>query len=572
MRPRKRIGDILVEDGMLSAEQLQNALKLQKDSPLKLGQLLCQSGMISEGDMLAALSRQLRLQVYDPERYPVDSSLASIIPAEQASKLQVAPLKKSPRLLIVAMTDPTDLATLDIVANLVRCDVEPVVCSELQINALLTAIYGTPRSLHSILHGTETPTPTLAPRPPATTTVNTEPNSDVTSAQAAADDSPVIRTVNWILTQAVRENASDIHLSPEQDTVQLRFRVDGKLKTVPAPNKNMLAPIISRLKILAQMDISINLSPQDGRFTFRHENREINVRVSSVPTIYGENMVLRLLDISAGIFHLDKLGMAAPELARIQRVLRQPYGMILASGPTGSGKSSTLFAMLRERNQIDVNIMTIEDPVEYRLEHARQLQLNSKAGMTFASSLRSVLRQDPDILMVGEIRDRETAQIAVQAAMTGHLLLSTLHTNTAAAAVVRLVDMGIEPFLVASGLLAVVAQRLVRRICVHCRKPDSPMPTVLDYWQLGSAHGEQFMRGSGCIQCANSGFRGRAALFEILVLDDNLRNLISEGATSQAIEQAAVAGGQLTTLRQDALRLARAGITTLEEAAGAVLF
>jgi len=327
-----------------------------------------------------------------------------------------------------------------------------------------------------------------------------------------AEDAPVIRLVNSILAQAVNDGASDVHISPEQDRVQLRFRVDGKLQEVPAPSKSMILPIVSRLKILADMDIATSRVPQDGRFTVKMDNKQINIRASSVPTIYGENLVLRILDSSASVFSLEELGMSADDRQKVEKMIVKPYGMILSTGPTGSGKTTTLYSILKKINNPDIHIITLEDPVEYRISKIRQIQLNIKAGMTFASGLRAIMRQDPDVIMVGEIRDPETASIAVQSALTGHRVLSTVHTNDAAGAIIRLLDMGIEPFLASSVLLVSIAQRLIRKVCPYCRESYEPPESALQFWGIEKGENPNFMRGKGCFNCKDKGYAGRTGI------------------------------------------------------------
>jgi len=386
-----------------------------------------------------------------------------------------------------------------------------------------------------------------------------------------AEEAPVVRLVNSILSQGVREGASDIHISPEKESVQVRFRVDGKLHEVPAPPKSMFLPIISRLKILANMDIAISRIPQDGRFTVKMKNKDINIRASTIPSIYGENMVLRLLDTSNSIYSLERLGMTENDRKRLEDMVAKPYGMILSTGPTGSGKSTSLYSILKKINTSEINIITVEDPVEYRIEKIRQVQLNRKAGMTFASGLRSILRQDPDVIMVGEIRDSETATIAVQAALTGHRMLSTLHTNDAAGAITRFVDMGIEPFLVASVMLVSFAQRLVRRVCPNCKAPYDPPAEALRYWKLDNIKNANFLQGKGCFNCMHTGYKGRTGIFEVLVIDDMVKDLILKRTSAHELSRIALETGNFVPLKDNAAEKVINGITTLEEAASAVL-
>ena len=462
------------------------------------------------------------------------------------------------------MVDPLDINALDYIEVLTNSEVEPVVCSERELNQLISSLYGTQSGLGSIMENMEIKSQDEGQEEDASDKEEVQ----VASLQDLAGEAPVVRLANSIFAQAIRDGASDVHISPQQNSVQLRFRIDGKLMEVPSPPKSLFLPIIARMKILANMDITVSRIPQDGRFTLKLDKKEINVRVSSIPTIYGENMVLRLLDTSGGVYSLDRLGMIASDMEKIESVSHKPYGMILSTGPTGSGKSTSLYAILNAINKPDINIMTLEDPVEYRINNIRQIQLNRKAGMTFASGLRSILRQDPDVIMVGEIRDSETAAIAVQAAQTGHRVLSTVHTNDAAGAIARFIDMGIEPFLVSSVLLVSFAQRLVRTICPYCKEPYQPSEKA--YAALGitpeEAKNANFQRGKGCYQCKNTGYKGRTGLFEVLVNDEMVQEMILKKKSSQEITRAAVDAGNLRTLQKDAAGKVMQGITTLEEA------
>jgi type IV pilus assembly protein PilB len=394
---------------------------------------------------------------------------------------------------------------------------------------------------------------------------------EVSSLQGMAEEAPVVRLVNSILSQGVREGASDIHISPEKESVQVRFRVDGRLHEVPAPPKSMFLPIISRLKILANMDIAVSRIPQDGRFTVKMKNKDINIRASTIPSIYGENLVMRLLDTSTSIYSLERLGMNEKDCQKLESMIEKPHGMILSTGPTGSGKSTSLYSILKKINQPDINIITVEDPVEYRIEKIRQVQLNRKAGMTFASGLRSILRQDPDVIMVGEIRDSETANIAVQAALTGHRVLSTLHTNDSPGAITRFVDMGIEPFLVASVMIVSFAQRLIRTVCPSCKTSYQPAPEALKFWGLENVENANFQQGKGCFSCMQSGYKGRTGVYEVLVIDDFVQDLILKRASAHEITRAVKEVSEFTTLKDNAAEKVIQGITSLEEAASAVM-
>jgi type IV pilus assembly protein PilB len=563
---RKKLGEILVEGGLLTQKQLDQALPFQKKSTLKLGQFLVREGIVSETQIVELLSNQLKLEKYRPDKHILDMELSSLVPSEVAHRYGVAPLQKSGMLLTVAMMDPLDITALDAVEVFTNIEVEAVICTEQQLNQLHTTLYGTYAGIGGVLEDMEE----MEIDKGAEKTATLE-DVEVSGLTSMAQEAPVVRLVNSILSQSVREGASDIHISPEKDHVQIRFRVDGKLHEVPAPPKSMFLPIISRLKILANMDIALSRVPQDGRFTVKMKNKDINIRASTIPSIHGENLVMRLLDTSTSIYSLEMLGMNEGDRQKIEGIITKPYGMILSTGPTGSGKSTSLYSILKRINQTDINIITVEDPVEYRIDKIRQVQLNRKAGMTFASGLRSILRQDPDVIMVGEIRDSETASIAVQAALTGHRVLSTLHTNDAAGAMTRMTDMGIEPFLVSSVMLVSFAQRLVRRTCPHCRQPYTPSPEAAKYWQLKNVDVSGMVVGQGCFNCMHTGFKGRTGIFEVLVIDDMVRDMILRHCSSHEINRAAIEAGSFVTLRDNALEKAVQGVTSLEEAASAVL-
>ena len=566
MIARKKLGEILVEGGLLTQKQLDQALPFQKKSTLKLGQFLVREGIVSETQIVELLSNQLKLEKYRPDKHILDMELSNLVPSEVAHRYGVAPLQKSGMLLTVAMMDPLDITALDAVEVFTNIEVEAVICTEQQLNQLHTTLYGTYAGIGGVLEDMEEMEIDKGTEKTATLE-----DVEVSSLQGMAQEAPVVRLVNSILSQSVREGASDIHISPEKDHVQIRFRVDGKLHEVPAPPKSMFLPIISRLKILANMDIALSRVPQDGRFTVKMKNKDINIRASTIPSIHGENLVMRLLDTSTSIYSLELLGMNESDRQKIEGIITKPYGMILSTGPTGSGKSTSLYSILKRINQPDINIITVEDPVEYRIDKIRQVQLNRKAGMTFASGLRSILRQDPDVIMVGEIRDSETASIAVQAALTGHRVLSTLHTNDAAGAMTRMTDMGIEPFLVSSVMLVSFAQRLVRRTCLQCRQPYTPSPEAAKYWQLKNVDVSGMVVGQGCFNCMHTGFKGRTGIFEVLVIDDMVRDMILRHCSSHEINRAAIEAGSFVTLRDNALEKAVQGVTSLEEAASAVL-
>ncbi len=568
MKIKKKLGEMLVEAELLTEEQLKQAVIDHKRNNMKLGQFLVREGIVSGSQIADLISRQLRIEKYYPDRYPIDMSLAEVLPLEMAQKYQVVPIAKTNYLLTLAMTDPMDINALDAIEVYTNMEVEAVICTYQEWNHLLSSFYGTYSTMGGMLESMENM------EIESGQDIIKERSADdleVKSLQDMAEEAPVIRLVNSILSQAVRDGASDVHISPEKDRVQVRFRVDGRLHEVPAPPKAMHLLIVSRLKILASMDISLSRIPQDGRFTIRMENKEINIRASTIPTIYGENMVLRLLDTSGGVYSLEELGMSEGDIRKLEALIFKPYGMILSTGPTGSGKSTTLYSILKRINQPDIHIITLEDPVEYRVNRIRQIQLNRKAGMTFASGLRSIMRQDPDVIMVGETRDAETAGIAVQSALTGHRVLSTVHTNDAAGAITRFIDMAVEPFLVSSVMLVSIAQRLVRKVCPHCKKTHAPSKAALEFWGLDKVSDANFVKGSGCFNCMDKGYKGRTGVFEVLIIDEMVQDMILKRCSAQEITRAAQQSGRLRTLKDDAAEKVVQGITTIDEAASAVM-
>ncbi|HNZ32191.1 MAG TPA: GspE/PulE family protein [Smithellaceae bacterium] len=566
MKSRKRLGEILIKKGILTEQMLEKIVINQSKTNLRFGQYLIQQGIVNEKQILEILSEQLNVKKYHVHDFPLDFDLVRYIPVEFAQKNQVVPLRLKGNLLEVGTADPLEIKILDQIEKLTNLEVEPVLCSEMEINQLINSMYGVQSELGDIMESLE-----IEAKPEEEMEI--QESVQITSLQDQAGEALVVRLTNSIFAQAVRSKASDIHISPRHNTVQLRYRIDGKLLEMPSPPKSVFLSVIARIKILANMDITVSRVPQDGRFTLKTENKEINVRVSSLPTIHGENIVLRLLDMSAGIYTLDSLGMDTEDMAKIESMCIKPYGMILSTGPTGSGKSTSLYAILNSINKPDINIVTLEDPVEYRVNDIRQVQLNTKAGMTFASGLRSILRQDPDVIMVGEIRDAETAAVSVQAAQTGHRVLSTVHTNDSAGVITRFIDMGIEPFLIASVLMVSFAQRLVRTVCPYCKESYRPSEKALAAFGITpqEAVNAGFQRGKGCTQCNNTGYKGRTGVFEVLVVDEMIQEMIVGQRPSPEITRAAVDAGKLKTLQRDAATKVIKGITTLEEAASAVM-
>lgn len=553
---------MLVEAFLITPEQLTELLEKQKNSGMKLGDLLIDQGVVTREVLIELLCDQLQIHRYTPEEYEVGPELASIMSHAVATKHQLVPIKQEPFVLKIAMVDPLDINAIDMVERLADIEVEPLICTESELLLLMNGIYGVRSAVTEVLGDIETPDYEK------TAAAATEQFGNI---QDIADAAPVVRLVNSILRQAVQEKASDIHISPQHRSAQLRLRIDGKLHEMPPPPQNLFTGIISRIKILAGMDIANTRIPQDGRFNIRVDNQEISFRASTLPTIHGENMVLRLLYVSAGALPLSKLGLRHDDLEKLRKMASQPYGMVLSVGPTGSGKSSSLYAILNEISSPEINVITLEDPVEFRMDNVRQVQLNVKAGMTFASGLRAILRQDPNVIMVGEIRDEETAKIAVQAALTGHLVLSTLHTNYSAGAITRLQDMGIEPYLIASALLGVCAQRLLRQICPHCKVDFKPSAEQIKFWGLTDYKKPKFQKGAGCTLCMGTGYKGRVGIFEILLINEQVQEMIINQTASTEIVATLLRQGEIRLLKDAAaLRIAE-GLTTFEEATRTVL-
>ena len=531
---------------------------VQRKSGVKLAEYLRRQGKLGEKELMDYVSAQLKIDRYTPEKYPLNMELKHELPEDIFKDRHLVPLKRRDKMLWVATADPLNLSLLDAVEKLTKFDLEPVYCPKDELNDLIFSFYGSKADMGEMLGTLEE------------LSVESEADLDTDAPDisiASLEDAPVVKLVNQILVQAVNSGASDIHISPRRDSVQLRLRVDGQLHEMPGPPKSVFMSVISRLKLIANMDISVTRVPQDGRFSFHVQTKEVNVRASTLPTIYGENMVLRLLMKKSGTLTLADLGLIDEEQEKVQAAINKSYGMILATGPTGSGKTTLLYALLREIDRPNINIITLEDPVESRIDSIRQVQLNRKAGMTFASGLRAILRQDPDVLMVGEIRDGETAHIAVESAMTGHRLLSTVHTNDAPGAVTRFIDMGVEPFLVASTLLVAVGQRLVRRVCKNCSEPYNPPPKMVEQLKLSPKSKINFMKGRGCPSCNNTGYKGRTGIYEVLLIDEVVQELIIQRASSKDIAKAAVQAKTFRTMKMDAISKVAKGETTLEEAA-----
>jgi len=553
---RQKLGDILVQTGFITQEQLEDALKEQKTSGERLGTVLVRKDYIPEQRLIEVLEFQLGIPHVVLSKRQIPREVIDLVPENLAKKYRVFPVEQLGDRLVLGMLDPTDIFALDDLRLTLKMEIQPVIITEEDLNLAFNQYFGIGESLKDIVEGLEIEIE--------------EEKEDNSAVEAAVDDAPIVKLVNLIITQAVKERASDIHIEPTERELVVRYRVDGKLRQVMTSPKNTQAAIISRVKIISNMNIAEKRIPQDGRIQMRVDKIAIDLRVSSVPTVFGEKIVMRILYKNNILVKMEALGFDPENLARFREVYHHPHGIILVTGPTGSGKSTTLSAVLNELNSPQDNIMTVEDPVEYQIPGVNQVQVNTKAGLTFAAALRSFLRQDPDIIMVGEIRDGETAQIATQAALTGHLVLSTLHTNDAASSITRLIDMDIEPFLVASTVIGVVAQRLVRAICPNCKESYLVTPDDTYYQVVKETLPDYpedklvFYKGKGCRQCNETGYAKRLAIHEVLTVDRHLRYLISKNVPSNEIKTEAVKSG-MRTLFQDGMIKALAGKTTLEE-------
>ncbi|RKD23885.1 type II secretion system protein GspE [Ammoniphilus oxalaticus] len=543
MNQRKRLGDLLVEYGLITDQQLQQALAEQKESGIKLGDLLITRGYITEQQKIELLEFQLGIPHVQLHRQRLDDQTIHLIDEQLAKKYHVLPLRIQEGKMVVAMSDPLDYYAIDEIRLNTGYPVSPVIAMRDELNRAINKHYSGQQSMMDAIVGM---------------------TEETLQNEAADDNAPVVRLINEIIAQAVDLEASDVHLDPQESRVKVRFRVDGMLRTEREYPISMLGLMTSRLKILANLNIAERRLPQDGRFEMMIGAKQIDIRISTLPTIHGEKTVLRILDMLNAHRSIRQLAFSEHNLALFETLISAPYGLILITGPTGSGKTTTLYSALNQLNNDDVNIITVEDPVEYQLAGINQVQVNPSAGLTFANGLRSILRQDPNIVMIGEIRDKETAEMAIRAALTGHLVLSTLHTNNATSAISRLVDMGIEPFLVSSSLRGVIGQRLVRQICAHCQ--ESVEITAEDS-ALFARYGmdvEKVKVGKGCVNCHTSGFRGRIAIQEVLPVDDQLKRLINQGQAETDYKTHAVEHG-FTPMFMDGLHKVAQGLTTLEE-------
>jgi type IV pilus assembly protein PilB len=561
-----RLGEILVRDSLITADQLKQALDYQKKEGGRLGTCLVKLGLVSDEDITAVLSRQYGVPSINLKFYEVDPTVIKLIPQETAVRYQIVPLSRVGSTLTIAMTDPTNVFAMDDIKFMTGFNVEPVVASETAIAEAISKFYGSIESgeeLDKVMKD-------LAGDDAALELAQEEMDMDLASLEKAAEEAPIIKLVNLILTDAVKRGASDIHVEPYEKELRVRFRIDGVLQNVMAPPLKLKDAITSRIKIMSKLDISEKRLPQDGRIMIKYvkdgKKKELDFRVSTVPGLFGEKIVLRLLDKENLRLDMTKLGFEPESLAKFEKAILKPFGMVLVTGPTGSGKTNTLYSSVARLNTVETNIMTAEDPVEFQLAGINQVQMKEQIGLNFASALRAFLRQDPNIILVGEIRDFETAEIAVKAALTGHLVLSTLHTNDAPSTISRLMNMGIEPFLVATSVNLIAAQRLVRRICQQCKEAMNITPQALV--DAGFTPEESktvtVYHGRGCGACNNSGYKGRVGLYEVMDINDELRELILVGASALELKKKALETGMITLRRSGLIKIA-AGLTTMDE-------
>jgi len=582
-----RIGELLLKEKRITAEQLQDALTYQRQNGGKLGANLVKLGYIQDDEITALLSKQYGVPSISLGQFEIDAAVIKLVPAETARKYQIVPLSRAGATLTIAMTDPTNVFAMDDVKFMTGYNVEPVVASETGVAESIEKYYGMAPTTATASRGVSTATiqtvstesalematKALEEMPSDIGDVEVMEDLEEISAEALTrqgEEAPVIKLVNVILMSAISKGASDIHIEPYEKEYRVRYRIDGILYNMMTPSLKMRDAITSRVKIMAKLDIAEKRLPQDGRIKIRFNDagvtKDIDFRVSCLPTLFGEKIVMRLLDKGKLMLDMTKLGFEAESLRKLEAQIQKPWGMVLVTGPTGSGKTNTLYSSISRINTPETNIMTAEDPVEFNLPGVNQVQVRENIGLNFAAALRSFLRQDPNIILVGEIRDFETAEIAVKAALTGHLVLSTLHTNDAPSTINRLMNMGIEPFLVASSLNLVCAQRLVRRVCAKCKEPEDLPPTALE--QIGFSHEDaravKAFKGRGCEKCNGTGYKGRVGLYEVMEISDELRELVLVGASALELRRKAIEEGMIT-LRGSGLRKIKDGVTSVEE-------
>ena len=562
-----RLGEILIKENLITSDQLKQALDQQKANGGRLGTYLMKLGFISDDDITGVLSRQYGVPSINLKYYEVDATVIKLIPQDTAIRYQIVPLSRVGSTLTIAMIDPTNVFAMDDIKFMTGFNVEPVVASETAISEAISKFYGSAESEEAL---SKVMKDLAAEEAGDLELAADEQETSLAELEKAAEEAPIIKLVNLILTDSLKRGASDIHIEPYEKEVRVRFRIDGILQAVMAPPMKLRDAIISRVKIMAKLDISEKRLPQDGRIMIKYRKdgkiKDLDFRVSTIPALYGEKIVMRLLDKENLRLDMTKLGFEQESLTKFEKAILRPYGMVLVTGPTGSGKTNTLYSSIARLNTPDTNIMTAEDPVEFQLGGVNQVQMKDQIGLNFAAALRAFLRQDPNIILVGEIRDFETAEIAVKASLTGHLVLSTLHTNDAPSTISRLMNMGIEPFLVATSVNLICAQRLVRRICVNCKEPlELPEQALLDAgYTPEEIATTQVSVGKGCSVCNKTGYKGRVGLYEVMEINDELRELILVGASALELKKKAVEQGMIG-LRRSGLIKAALGMTTIEE-------
>jgi type IV pilus assembly protein PilB len=561
----RRLGEILIERGRLSPEQVQQVLRSRLDLRERFGQTVTRLGFMTEAEVVTVLGEQFALPVADMERLSqADRAAVQLIPESLAREALVLALSRQGDVLEVAVGDPLDVVALDHLRALTGCQLKVWVARPSEVRETIESFYS---ELRASEHLGE-----ILDKIDLTRGSDEEQDVDLAQLRQQVEDAPVVRLVHLMIAEAIDQRASDIHVEPAREKVTVRFRIDGVLHEVMKPPKHLQMAIVSRIKVLAEMDIAVRLLPQDGRLTVHLPDREVDMRVSTLPTSHGEKVVMRLFDKGAFERDVSHLGLEGPALDAFRRVIRQPYGMVLISGPTGSGKTTTLYSALHDIRTVHKNLITVEDPIEYHIDGVSQVHANQKVGLTFARALRSILRQDPDVIMVGEIRDTETADIAVKSALTGHLVFSTVHANDAAGTLTRLIDMGVARYLVGSAMSLVMAQRLVRRICERCKEPYQPEPEKLAV--LGDdaemLRGHPLMHGRGCMACKQTGYSGRIALFEVLELTRGVRRMVLDGLNEDDLRKRSLADG-FQTLRKAGIRKILEGTTSIDEVRAATL-
>jgi type IV pilus assembly protein PilB len=565
----QRLGDLLVKEKVITPEQLEQATKLQKETHVRLASALVKLGFLSDEDVTNFLSRQYGVPAINLSYFEIDPAVVKLIPFETAKRYQILPLSRVGASLTIAMVDPTNVFAMDDIKFMTGFNIEPVVASESSIVEGIDKAYGTSKEeeLESVMQSMND----LGEAGDVEVQGEAE-EMALKELEKAADEAPIVKLVNLVLTDAVKRGASDIHIEPYEKEFRVRFRIDGVLQSIMNPPLKLKDAITSRLKIMAKLDISEKRLPQDGRIMLKMQiggkKKQLDFRVSTLPTLWGEKIVLRLLDKENLRLDMTKLGFEQESLEKFQKAILKPYGMVLVTGPTGSGKTNTLYSSISQLNQPDTNIMTAEDPVEFQLGGVNQVQMKEQIGLNFAAALRAFLRQDPNIILVGEIRDFETAEIAIKAALTGHLVLSTLHTNGAPETITRLMNMGIEPFLVATSVHLICAQRLVRRICKDCAEPIEMPPQALidEGYTPEESKNVQIMKGKGCATCNKTGYKGRTGLYEVMEVDDEIKELVLVGASALELKKKAIERGMITLRRSGLMKVAQ-GLTTLEEVA-----